>query len=90
MKHKKSGAVWQGIIAKNEKWFSKENIRFWNSKIYWDTLTETPKGWQFVSSESDFTGTETLFTIRLATDNGIETIGQFQQYKTLADARLAI
>ena len=90
MKHKKSGSVWQGIIAKNENWFSKSNIRFWSSKIYWDTLTERKDGWRFVSSEKNFDGTKILFTLRVATENGIETIGQFQGYETLEDARLAI
>ena len=86
MKQRKNGSVWQEIIAKNENWFSKSTMRFWGSKVYWDTLTNTAEGWRFITADDNAQGTGKMFTVRLATDKGIETVGQFLQHKTLAEA----
>ena len=68
----KSSPVWQGIIADNENWFSR--------------LKETEQGIMFISSEWNYNQTIKLFSVRVVTDTGIDTVGEFGQYETLAEA----
>jgi hypothetical protein len=82
----KSSPVWQGIIADNENWFSKATLAFFGSTILWSSLKETERGLMFVSSEWNYNQSIKLFTTRLVTDNGIDTIGEFGQYETLGEA----
>lgn len=82
----KSSPVWQGIIADNENWFSKATLAFFGSTILWSSLKETEQGLMFISSEWNYDQTIKLFSLRVVTDTGIDTVGEFGQYETLAEA----
>ena len=82
--------TWTKIREANPVWFSPESVRFWQSVVYFDTLAKHDDGWRFVSSEKNFDGTKTLYTVRVATKRGIETLGEFQAYETLKDAKDAL
>jgi hypothetical protein len=82
--------MWTKIQKANPIWFSPESMKFWQSVVYFDTLAKHPDGYRFVSSEKNFDGTETLYTVRVATQRGIETLGEWQGYKTLKDAKEAL
>jgi hypothetical protein len=71
-------------------WFSKKTMDFWNSEIYWQTLTQTKDGWHFITSESNFDGQATRYTIRRAYDETLEEVGAFQEYATLGEAVRAL
>lgn len=65
-------------------WFDADTMRFFNSRISnWDATTGL-----FITSEQNH-GCPRLYTIRLANFNTgkVETCGEFQQYKTLYDAK---
>ena len=51
--YKKDGFEWLNIRVANGHWFSKSTMRFFGSKIYWNTLTRFDDGWAFISSEGD-------------------------------------
>jgi hypothetical protein len=83
------------VIAEHKRrdghWFDKDAMRFFDSKI------ESPliEGRYFVSSEqchhSDGTSSPRLFTVReVSAEADIDTVGEFQGYKTKRAARAAI
>lgn len=76
-------------------WFDADSKRFFASKVYtpvYHHKTDVKRWNLFVSSERHtYTGEPRLYSVRqLQADGGIETIGEFQQYKSLAAARKAI
>jgi hypothetical protein len=86
----KSSPVWQKIIADNKEWFSKSTLEFFKSTIFWSSLKETEQGLKFVTSEWDYQQETKVFTIRLVTDRGIETISLYGEYSSLIEALRAL
>lgn len=86
----KSSPVWQKIVADNENWFSKSTLAFFKSTIFWSSLKETKQGLKFVTSEWNYQQDTKVFTIRLVTDRGIETISQYGEYSSLVEALQAL
>jgi hypothetical protein len=74
--------------------FDKETLRFFRSKIY--TLWQDESGFVlFVTSEKFDRSTPRLYTIRkfdpsYGNTSQIETVGSFQEYKTLKQAEKAL
>lgn len=68
--------------------FDKNTMSFWGSKIE----TGVHANLCFVTSEDNFDRTKKLFTIRrfIPKTGQIETVGKFQAYSTLAEAKEAI
>lgn len=72
-----------------QHWFSPKTLRFFESRI----LDELHLGAFFISSEKDNYARHAvrLYTVRIAKGCGcVDTVGQFQQYATLAQARKAL
>lgn len=93
MGHTKEGQIWLTIRAENAYWFSQDTLRFFGSKIYWQTLTRIEGGYLFISSEDNFDRTEKCFSLRFVNvEDGyeIDTIGEFNRYKTLEHAKAAL
>jgi hypothetical protein len=65
-------------------------MSFFSSRVLWQTLTPLADGYAFVSSEqNDYPyapRAPRLYTVRLFRGNGIETVGEFQQYATRLEA----
>lgn len=77
----------QVVDAHRGHFFDKFNIRFFNSKI----LPTVYRGQYFITSERFNDETPRMYTIRQIDEKGnIETIGDFQQYKTIRAAIKAI
>jgi hypothetical protein len=74
-------------------WFDRSTLRYFNSRIS-EHVYPVPNGALFVSSEK-FTGYrepdgERLYTVRSCTyDGSINTVGEFQQYRTSKAAHAA-
>lgn len=67
--------------------FSDETMRFFGSKIVSDLLWHK----YFVTSDDNFDRTTKLFTIRVAgADGEVDTVGEFGEFETLADALVAV
>lgn len=68
--------------------FDNETIMWWNSKVYQDLYGDK----YFITSEPNYDGKDRRFTIREFTNNytDVETVGEFRQYGTLAEATSAI
>lgn len=91
MRYKQESPEWQQIVKEHPTWFSSWTMEFWNSEIYWETLTPTEDGgWKFISSEDDATRTHTRYTIRKVIGERMEDIGEFQAYGTIAEAIRAL
>ena len=86
----KSNPVWQRIIADNKDWCSRGTLKFFGSTIFWASLKETPAGYVFITSERNYGHTGEVFSVRLVSKTGIETIGEYGQYETLREALRAI
>lgn len=68
-------------------WFSPSTMKFFKTKIE----TSLIRGRYFITSEMNFNNTGREYTIREASSNGaINTIGEFQKYKTLKAAKAAL
>lgn len=71
-------------VEKGQHFFDRATMRFFRSRIASGML----KGCYFVTSEQFDDNSPRLFTLRYATDNGsIETVGEFQQFKSVAEAK---
>lgn len=66
--------------------FDKDTVKFWGSKV----CSRVFKNNCFVTSEDNFNRTERLYSIRRFTGDSIETIGEFQAYKTKEEAIKAL
>jgi len=86
----KSSPVWQKIVADNKEWFSNGTLTFFKSTIFWSSLKETKQGLKFVTSEWDYQQDTKVFTIRLVTDKGIETISEYGEFSSLVEALRAL
>lgn len=60
-----------------------------NTMNYWGTRIETSvfANGCYVTSEDDFSKTKRLYTVRRFNGKSIDTIGEFQQYRTKVAAR---
>ena len=63
--------------------FDKDTMKYWGSRIE----TSVFKNGCFVTSEDNYDKTERLYTVRRFNGTSINTIGEFQQYKTKDSAR---
>lgn len=71
----------------NHHFFDADTMSFFNSKV----VNKVWHGRYFITSEQYNATSPRLYTIRYSTDQGrIETLGIFQQYKTLRQAEKAI
>jgi len=68
-------------------WFSADTIRFFNSRIS-DLCWKIKDRIYFISSEKQSEKYNRLYTIRLCLlDGEIKTVSEFQEYKTINEAR---
>lgn len=77
---------WREVITESGYFFTKAAARFFSSRIAWDTLTATPSGYLFITSETS--DGPRAYTVRAWTlSDGVNTRGEFMQYETLAAAK---
>lgn len=89
MKHTKDDNTWLTIRANCGQWFAPNTLKFFGSRIYWHTLTETNGGYLFITSEDNFDRTEKRYSVRFVNaDFGIQTLGKFLDFDSLADAKM--
>ena len=73
------------IKSKGHHFFDKDTMKYWGTRIE----TSVFKNGCFVTSEDNYNKTERLYTVRRFDGESIDTIGEFQQYKTKESAREA-
>ena len=69
-----------------DHWFERGAMRFFNSRI----ASGVYGGHFFISSERYNENTPRRYTIRSCYNGKIDTIGDFQQYRTIEEARYAV
>jgi hypothetical protein len=62
----------------NPVWFSNETTDFWDSTVYWNTLTPVRDGWLFISQERDYANGKAYSIRHVVADGTIDTLS-FQQ-----------
>lgn len=88
MKYDKNSPEWLNIVIKSDKWFTYESMRFFGSRIHWNSLTPMGEGWLFITSEHNFDRTQRLYSIRKATnDKGVTDTLSWQETGSLAEIR---
>jgi hypothetical protein len=93
MEQTKENQIWLKIRAENAKWFSTDTLRFFGSKIYWQTLTEIDGGYLFITAEDNYDRSVKLFSLRFVDvekNYAIDTLGEFNGYETLRHAKTAL
>lgn len=86
---------WETILSDSGYFFAKKTMRFFHSRVAWETLANTPSGFAFITSEqhqSPFGASawdgQRRYTIREWTrEDGVNTIGEFGEYATLQEAK---
>lgn len=83
---------WEEIISESGYWFTKGAMRFFNSRIGWDTLTKIDQTtFGFVTSEQDSGGAwngQRRYTVRKwDKENGVNPLSEFGQFDTIKEAR---
>ncbi len=86
---------WQAILASenNGYWFSKQTMRFFGSRILWNTLTPIASDrFLFVSREwSGFYNETPRYTVReWSPSDGVDTLGDFNGHETRQEALRAL
>jgi hypothetical protein len=92
MRYANIADVKQANKAIGGSWFAPSTMQFFGTRIESKLMTRTISGRQvFVTSEQLNNDSPRLFTIREALPGGsIKTVGEFQQYPNLSDARAAV
>lgn len=88
MTYTKSSPEWRDIIANSDNWFEPTTMKWWNSRVLWDSLTPVLNGrWLFLSLEDTFDRTERKYSLRLADLNAgdVDTLS-FQQTSDIQEA----
>lgn len=80
----KTYASMKEVKAAHPQWFSPETMRWWNSHVCGGLIG----GSYFVTSEQ-MGGEPVAYTVRQATETGIETVGQMGAYAELSEALAA-
>lgn len=87
---------WQAILASenNGYWFNKRTMRFFGSRILWNTLTPIASDrFLFVSREWVFNGENQAprYTVReWCPSDGVDTLGDFNGHETRQEALRAV
>lgn len=73
--------------ANGQFFFSRDTMRFFKSRIHGGLR----QGKYFITSENNYNASQRLYTIRLVKENfSIDTVGTFQTYHSLDEAKTAI
>lgn len=80
--------TWQNIITESGYFFSKESMRYFGSRIAWDTLTKIDQDtYGFITSERHNQDPR-RYSVRGWTEyKGVFDLSDFQQFATLAEAK---
>jgi hypothetical protein len=83
---------WQQIITESGYFFTVDAMRWFSSRILWDTLAPIGNDYLFVSSEQDtYTSQPRAYSVRVWTmDGGVDTIGALGGHTTRAAALKAL
>jgi hypothetical protein len=82
------GDKWREIITESGYFFTKDTMRFFSSRIVWDSLTQIESDtYAFITSEESDSGAR-AYTVRLWNpDTGVEKASEFQEFETLGSAK---
>lgn len=86
MSYSKQSPKWNLIRERNPIWFHQSSMRFFNTRVYWQSLAPYREGFLFITREQYIPATydlepgKKLYSIRYAGPDGIETIGEFQEH----------
>jgi len=83
---------WQQIITESGYFFTASAMRWFSSRILWDTLSPTGDAFLFVSSEEDtYNSQPRSYTVRVWTmDTGVDTISGLGEHGSRAAALKAL
>jgi len=85
--------LWEEIISESGYFFTKGAVRFFNSRIAWDSLVKIDQDtYGFITSEQDIAkpfSAKRRYTVRKwDKENGTNLFSEFGQFETLAKARV--
>ncbi len=82
-----SRETWAEIITESGYFFTRSAMRFFDSRVAWDTLTKHGDGYLFITSEKPEWDSR-RYTVRFWTmDNGTNPAGESCEFATLAAAK---
>lgn len=81
---------WREIITESGYFFTASAMRFFSSRVLWDSLTQSAGAWLFITSERYETEPRRYTLHSWTKESGIDTLGDFQEYTTAAAARKAL
>lgn len=87
MLYNKESKEWLLIRANAGHFFSPETMRFFGSKIYWNSLTPVGDRWFFITSEDNFDRSLKLFSLREVDESFNFNTVDYQEFETLAEAK---
>lgn len=88
--------VWKKIITESAYFFTRDAMKFFGSRVLWETLTKSPNGYYFITSEqhsNPYFGISEprRYTLREWTEeNGTDTVGDFQEFTNIDQAKRAL
>jgi hypothetical protein len=89
--YQRDGEQWREIITESGYFFTASAMRFFGSRVLWDTLTDAGGGvWLFVTSERRDTEPRRYTLHQWTKEDGTDNLGEFQAHATAAAARRAL
>ena len=91
--HHNHAEIWREIITDSGYWFTKSTMRFFGTRVVWDSLVKlNAKDYLFISSERDTVlpawNGQRRYTVRQWNAvTGVNGLSEFGQFATLAAAR---
>lgn len=83
----KDSVEWVEIRSNADKFFAAETMRYFGSKIYWNTLTRIGNQRLFVGRENNFDGSKQLFSVYGVSANFDFAVISMQKDSSLAEAK---
>ena len=83
---------WQKIITESGYFFTADAMRWFSSRILWDTLRQVGEAFLFVTSEQDtYSPQPRSYTVRVWTmDTGVDEMGRLGEHSNRAAALKAL
>jgi len=90
-RYQRDGDQWREIITESGYFFTASAMRFFCSRVLWDSLTDAGGGvWLFITSERRDTEPRRYTLHQWTKEDGTDNLGEFQAHATAAAARRAL
>lgn len=81
--------TWRTIISESGYFFTRAAMRFFDSRVAWETLSNYADGYAFITSEQDtMSSTPRVYTVRAWSEtDGVNRLSELGEFATIDQAK---